>query len=255
MILGEPDEFTDWSPATPACLRPTWRLRLRMSRRRPPSLAWDGTNLYVADPTDFRILVFTPEAPSVQQNGVVNSASLRDLCLRHGGHQRHHHARRRHHQSTIDGTNYTYTVVTNDTFDTIVAGPRGGHQRQQQRRGRSQRDCAQLVGFGTCNSSRASRGRPETPLRWRSRSHTDATETVDHPAIPSSTAAATHPRWRPEPSSPLREPVWPGRQHGRAQSHHSELPLNLGGVEVYVDGIQSPILFVSPTAGQRADSV
>ena len=29
--------------------------------RTPTSLAWDGTNLYVADPFDRRVVVFTPE--------------------------------------------------------------------------------------------------------------------------------------------------------------------------------------------------
>ncbi|MEQ1946162.1 MAG: hypothetical protein ABL995_03170 [Bryobacteraceae bacterium] len=44
----------------------------------PTSLAWDGTNLYVADATDYRILVFTPGEQNVPTNGVVNFAS-RDI--------------------------------------------------------------------------------------------------------------------------------------------------------------------------------
>ena len=32
--------------------------------RTPTSLAWDGTNLYVADPYDNRVLYFTPALPT-----------------------------------------------------------------------------------------------------------------------------------------------------------------------------------------------
>src|SRR5665213_2432600 len=73
VILGEPDEFSDvFTNANPVVLSssdvtPT-----------PTSLAWDAVNqnLYVADPTDYRILVFSPATPSVPIDGVVNAASL-----------------------------------------------------------------------------------------------------------------------------------------------------------------------------------
>jgi len=42
----------------------------------PTSLAWDGANLYVADPLDFRVMIFTPAEPDIQVDGVVNAASL-----------------------------------------------------------------------------------------------------------------------------------------------------------------------------------
>ncbi len=41
----------------------------------PTGLAWDGTNLYVTDSLNYRVLVFTPEAATVPVNGVVNAAS------------------------------------------------------------------------------------------------------------------------------------------------------------------------------------
>jgi len=73
VILGEPDEFSDvFTNSNPVVLSssdvtPT-----------PTSLAWDpvGQNLYVADPTDYRILVFSPAAATVPIDGVVNAASL-----------------------------------------------------------------------------------------------------------------------------------------------------------------------------------
>ena len=44
--------------------------------RTPTSLAWDGQNLYVADPFDRRVLVFSPAEPNVPLNGVRNAASF-----------------------------------------------------------------------------------------------------------------------------------------------------------------------------------
>ena len=87
----------------------------------PTSLAWDGTNLYVADPSDFRILIFTPAIPNVPLTGIVNSASraifaqgtvvvggtitAKDVLT-----------------VTINGTAYTYTVLATDTLDTVAQG-------------------------------------------------------------------------------------------------------------------------------------
>ncbi len=73
VVLGEPDEFsrvfTNGNPVviSSSDVTPT-----------PTSLAWDpvSQNLYVADPTDYRILVFSPATPSVPIDGVVNAASL-----------------------------------------------------------------------------------------------------------------------------------------------------------------------------------
>lgn len=73
VVLGEPDEFsavfTNGNPVVVSSsdVTPT-----------PTSLAWDAVNqnLYVADPTDYRILVFSPATPNVPIDGVVNAASL-----------------------------------------------------------------------------------------------------------------------------------------------------------------------------------
>ncbi len=47
------------------------------SLRAPSSLAWDGTNLYVAEPFSRRVLVFTPAENLIEQDGLVNAASFR----------------------------------------------------------------------------------------------------------------------------------------------------------------------------------
>ena len=87
--------------------------------RTPMSLAWDGANLYVSDPYDRRVLVFTPALPAIPVNGITNAASRIVSALgsiTFGG--------------TIEATDvitimvntatYTYTVVDNDTLATII---------------------------------------------------------------------------------------------------------------------------------------
>ena len=43
--------------------------------RTPQSLAWDGTNLYVSDPFNRRVMVFTPAERRIPNTGVRNTAS------------------------------------------------------------------------------------------------------------------------------------------------------------------------------------
>lgn len=43
--------------------------------RTPTSLAWDGTNLYIADPYNRRVLVYTPAPRLITDTGVRNAAS------------------------------------------------------------------------------------------------------------------------------------------------------------------------------------
>ncbi|HLW77312.1 MAG TPA: hypothetical protein VKS01_10005, partial [Bryobacteraceae bacterium] len=63
VILGEPDEFSDVVTNSNSQFGGTDQtISASNVTPTPTSLAWDGTNLYVADPLDFRILVFTPEA-------------------------------------------------------------------------------------------------------------------------------------------------------------------------------------------------
>ena len=73
VILGEPDEFSDVFTNSNAVV-----LSSSDVTPTPTSLAWDpvNQNLFVADPTDYRVLVFSPAAASVPIDGVVNAASL-----------------------------------------------------------------------------------------------------------------------------------------------------------------------------------
>ncbi len=85
----------------------------------PQSLAWDGTNLYVSDPFDRRVLVFTPGQNLIARTGITNAASREVFALgtvTFGG--------TINASDTvtiqINSTNYTYTVVKNDTLTTVI---------------------------------------------------------------------------------------------------------------------------------------
>jgi uncharacterized protein (TIGR03437 family) len=89
------------------------------SLRTPLSLAWDGTNLYVADSFNVRVMVYTPATPNVPYSGVRNAASLNVYAVGSvtiGGTITANDTI----TVTINGTNYTYTVVKTDTIDTIL---------------------------------------------------------------------------------------------------------------------------------------
>ena len=89
------------------------------SLRTPLSLAWDGTNLYVADSFNVRVMVYTPATPNVPYSGVRNAASLNVYAVGSvtvGGTITAADTV----TVTVNGTDYKYTVVKTDTIDTIL---------------------------------------------------------------------------------------------------------------------------------------
>ncbi|MBV9307902.1 MAG: hypothetical protein JOZ45_17270, partial [Acidobacteriaceae bacterium] len=91
----------------------------------PTSLAFDGTNLYVSDPFNRRVLLFTPSDVSLPGNSVVNWASeiirqegVITIALTSGGSITANDSV----TATIAGTAYQYTVQKNDTLDAIAQG-------------------------------------------------------------------------------------------------------------------------------------
>lgn len=87
----------------------------------PTALAWDGTNLYVADPYNVRVLVFTPGDNALPANSVVNWASeivrQEGIVTLTGTPVANDTV-----TVTIQGTGYTYTEKKNDTLDDVAQG-------------------------------------------------------------------------------------------------------------------------------------
>jgi uncharacterized protein (TIGR03437 family) len=78
IYLGQPDEFTDQVTSSTDTFRPDANILESAPNtiRTPLALAYDGTNLYVTDPFDLRVMVFTPGTPNIPITGIKNAASL-----------------------------------------------------------------------------------------------------------------------------------------------------------------------------------
>jgi uncharacterized protein (TIGR03437 family) len=76
--LGQVDEYTNQVSSPIDSFRPDANILESAPNtvRTPSALAWDGTNLYVADPSDLRIVVFTPGSSNIPITGYTNAYSL-----------------------------------------------------------------------------------------------------------------------------------------------------------------------------------
>ena len=122
VILGQADAFSVVSATTDFLGQSTYNpdQALPSVLLTPMQMAWDGsTNLYVSDPYNRRVLVFSPAESEIFPDGVRNAAS------------RNVHAVGSIIFSgtitagevidvTIDSTEYKYTEATSDTLTTIV---------------------------------------------------------------------------------------------------------------------------------------
>ena len=124
IILGQPDEFADQVTDSTDTFFPDANV-LRSSPgtvRTPLSLAWDGSkNLYVSDPYDRRVLVFTVGDTAIPTNGIVNSFSRTVFAL---GSITFSGTITANDTVTvkINDTSYTYTVMAKDMLANVING-------------------------------------------------------------------------------------------------------------------------------------
>jgi len=126
VILGQPDEFNDVVTDSTDTFRPDSNI-LRSSAntvRTPLGLAWDGTNLFVSDPFDRRVLAFTLGDPSIPLNGITNSASRTVFALGSvtfgGTIKKDDTVTIMISTSTSDSKSYTYTILDKDTLQIVI---------------------------------------------------------------------------------------------------------------------------------------
>ncbi|MBZ5593734.1 MAG: hypothetical protein LAP39_15960 [Acidobacteriia bacterium] len=111
LVLGQADDITD--VASPD----TDRLQT------PMSLAWDGTNLYVGDTYNRRVVIYSPAEPIIAAQGVRNAASLEVFAVgsvTFGGTINATDAVTVTIGTAAGTVDYKYTVVKSDTFDNVV---------------------------------------------------------------------------------------------------------------------------------------
>ena len=232
IVLGQTDFVTD-APTDGAD-----------TMNAPLSLAFDGSNLYVADTYNQRILVYTTSEQDLPYNAVVNTASVIIYAI---------------DPITIGGTvkagntveltigvststtteSYTYTIQNGDTFASIIDG------------------LVALVNAGSGDPNVIAT--PDTQgdrvvLTARTAGPLGNNVTVTSVVSGTITANAAGPNLTGGASAAS---VAPGTlvsffgtnlsDQTASASLNAQLPLTLGGVQVYFNGVQSPLLFVSPT--------
>jgi uncharacterized protein (TIGR03437 family) len=222
------------------------------SLRTPMSLAWDGTNLYVADTFNRRIMVFTMAEKSIPYNGVRNSASRSIHALGaitiSGSIQADDKVTvtigedEDEDDDVDEALEYVYTVIEQDTLQNVVA---------------------QLV-----NLINAGDGDPlvyaSANLQQLAVILTAREEGADGNDIPYSVAVSDSALVTATAAAATLSggndaaKIAPGTlveilgdaladQVAVASLTEQDLPTQMAGVQVYIDGIRSPLLYVSPT--------
>ena len=245
-ILGQPDENTSQVSSFTDLFHPLLRQSAADITPTPTGLAWDGTNLYVTDPSNRRILVFTPEEFLVPLNGVRNSASLQIFALG---------------SITLSGTvtagdivkvtitdnagtarEYDYTMVANDTLKSAMIG------------------LAAVINAGNGDPAVFATFVPLlSTIKLIARVPGAAGETTtlsvsgsDNATFTVSASGATLQQGQ---SATILAPGTLVSFFGKnladaavsADLSQDTLPLSMGGVQAYCDGNPSPLLYVSPT--------
>ncbi len=227
-VLGQPDANTD---------RPT---RGADSLTTPHALAWDGHNLFVADVYNQRIMVFSPAEQHLPVTAVRNAASLNIYAIgavKLGGTIKSADKV----TITIQGKAYTYTIQSGDTATGIING------------------LVALVNTGsgdpnvlaTANAAvgevvltaRAS-GAAGNGVTLAASTSTGAQITV---TVSGANLSGGGDAAKVAPGT-LVSILGTNLSDGTASAAGAEsLPTKLGGVEVYLNGVVAPLLFVSPT--------
>jgi len=278
-VLGQPDQYNDVViTSTNSTFTPNLKESATDITPSPTGLAWDGTNLYVTDSLNYRILVFTPASSDVPVNGVVNAASLAiyaqgSVTVSGTITAGNVILIQIDQPSDVQNTYYTYTVVADDTLDTIVTnivslinGANDGAgdpnvlalaqlgfetvQLVARQPGSSGNNITLAATSGTSISSTSTttngittttKSVAGTPTVTVSASGATLSGGGDAATIaPGTIVAITGANLSDNTAStPANTPVY--------NPNFGTLPLELGGVEVYVDGIRAPLLSVSPT--------
>ena len=246
VVLGQPDFVSDNLTSTNDTFSPNFVTSAADTIPAPGGLAWDGENLYVADPTDRRILVFSPQSPDIARDGVRNAASLNIFAL--------------------NVVNVTAAPKENDAVTITIAYATDSYTKDYKYVA-SKDDKIEQVIDGLVAAINADTGDPYVLARGNSAFNsltlvsriagsdgfnikvTANTSTSSQLKVSVQSAnASTQTAQRQAPGTLVT--IFGDNLATSTVSTPSdakELPLELGGVEMYFDGIRSPLAYVSPT--------
>ena len=246
VILGQPDENASVVSSFTDLFHPLLRQSAADITPTPTGLAWDGTNLYVTDASNRRVLVFTPEQPLVPINGVRNAASLQIFALGSvtlGGTVTAGDVVK----LTITGTSGTavehdYTMVKDDTLEKAMIGLAASINS-------GSGDPAVFAAFvprlQTVKLVARVPGTDGNNIALAVSGSNNATFTI--------TASGSTLQGGQDATILAPGTLVTFLGHNIADApvaadlSQDPLPLTLGGVQLYCDGNPSPLLYVSPT--------
>lgn len=208
----------------------------------PMGLAWDGTNLYVTDATSRRVLVFTPSANNVPTNGIRNAASIEIFAF--GTFTLSLTAIKADDSITltINNNNYTYKEVATDSLDSITqalanlinAGNGDPNVIATPQLGTGTVGLKARISGAAGNNIAISTSVSTNAQVTATASGTTLTGGEDATTLAPGTFVSIFGQNLADTTVSAPAGVTP-------------LPRDLGGVEVYFDGVRSPVTFVSPT--------
>jgi len=211
------------------------------SLRTPMSLAWDGENLYVSDPYNRRVMVFTVAERHLPVTGVRNSASREVYAV---GTLTFEGSIKEDDEVTVTiaGKEYKYKIVKDDTFQKVIA------------------KLVDLINAGDGDPNVLATPNYDLGLIvLTARMPGEAGNEVDIAVKVSDNAVIAVTTSGAKLSGGMdAAKIAPGTLVSlvgddladfteSAPEQADPLPTELGGVQVYFDGIRAPLLFVSPT--------
>ncbi|MEI9811533.1 MAG: hypothetical protein WDO18_02140 [Acidobacteriota bacterium] len=265
VILGQPDEFQSTVSSATDLFHPLLRQSAADITATPTSMAWDGTNLYVTDPSNRRILVFTEGEPLIPINGVRNAASREIFALGSVG------IRLTQTVNPTTGLTDTGKIVAGDTVTLSIGTPARDYTytvTPDDAKEPTPVEGLTSVMVGLANLVNANNGdfqvlaqyeptlgliKLQAKVGGTSGNDIAIATTVSEDAGITSSASGSFLQGGENATviapgtlvmmigKNLADLTLAGDMTGK------NLPLELGNVEAYFDGIRSPLLFVSPT--------
>jgi len=279
VVLGQPDQYADvLVTSTNDTFDPNLAQSASYATPSPSGLAWDGNNLYVTDSLNYRVLVFTPENSTVPVNGVVNAASQAlyaqgSITFTGSITAGDYLLITINNPYQLNVTYYQYMVLSGDTLDTITTNVanlingynNGAGDYNVYAVAELDFDLVELVArgpgpLGNDISIAATTGTTITTTVTVTNGVSITTETMS--GTSTLTASASSSALTDGGNASILAPgtiisiqgsnlsdntISTPADSLSANPNFAQAPLELGGVEVYIDGIRAPLLAVSPT--------
>jgi uncharacterized protein (TIGR03437 family) len=258
-ILGEPDQFTD-QVSDSGSAADNVEISGADEVRTPMALAWDGTNLYVSDPFDRRVVVYTASATPLATNSSYNAASLETFAsalftfagtITTGDVVNLTITNPNNNTVGYTAPVYTYTVAKNDTFDNITKGLAFAVNNSNSSAGDPVITARAELGAATVLLSAKVPGAAgdgvEYSVTLTGTGGNAATETVS-PGSGTTAGGTTAATLAPGMLIAVFGSGFTDQAPATAPGGGSiALPETMAGTELYIDGVRAPLLYVSPT--------